>query len=57
MTFLNHTSCSSEFIQNYLDHYMNQCQILIGYFSRSFYLIDFKRWHNESFSVSVALAF
>ena len=26
---------------------MDQCQILIGYFSQGFYPIDFKPWHNE----------
>ena len=47
MIFLNHTSCSSGFIQDFLDHYMDQCQILMGFFSQSFYLIDFKPWQNE----------
>ena len=49
MTFPNHTSCSSEFMQNFPDHYMNQCQILLGYFFQSFYPIDFKPWHSEPF--------
>ena len=30
MTFLSHTSCSFEFIQDFLDHYIDQCQILIA---------------------------
>ena len=41
MTFLNHTPCSSGFIQD-------KCQILIDYFSFSFYSIDFKPWHNDT---------
>ena len=35
------------FIKDFLDHYMDQCQILMGYFSLSFNPIDLKPWHNE----------
>ena len=38
--FIRIPSCSSGFIQNLLDHYADQCQILMGYFSLSFYPID-----------------
>ena len=33
MTFLSHTSCSSRFIQDFLDHYVDQCwynDVLVG---------------------------
>ena len=31
----------------FLDQYIDQCQILIGYVCLSFYLIDIKPWHND----------
>ena len=37
---------SSGFVQNLLDHYMDQCQFF--HFSLGFYPIDFKPWHNDS---------
>ena len=44
MTFFRIHSCSSGIIQDFLDHYMDQCQIFMGYFSLGFCLIDFKPW-------------
>ena len=35
-------SCSSGLIQHFLDHFVDQCRIFMGYFSLSFYPIDFK---------------
>ena len=40
--FLRISSCSPGFIQDFLDHYVDQCQILMSYFSLNFYPLDFK---------------
>ena len=44
MTFFGISGWSSRFIQDFMDHYMDQCQILLGNFFLSFYPIDFKSW-------------
>ena len=45
MTFLGHTSCSSGFIQDFLDHY-GSVSNLMGYFSFEV-PVDCKPWHND----------
>ena len=38
-------NCSAEFVQDFLDHYVDHYQILMGYFSLSCYLFNFKPSH------------
>ena len=55
MIFLRILKCSSTFIQDFLDHLvlinvwsmMYMSELMMFYFSLSFYPIDFKPWHYE----------